>query len=202
MYAEALSGGTGLFAFTGTSVAGDFLRDDGSASGAILQARFGVNIRLKVMGDGNVFADGDFTGSGADFAESIEPLGEKEAYEPGDVLVIDSTGQRRVALASTPYSTRVAGIYSTTPGLLGRQWEDENPRLAEEIPMAIVGIVPCKVSAENGPIAVGDLLVTSSTAGHAMKGTNRKRMLGAVVGKALEHLPKAKGVILALVTLQ
>jgi hypothetical protein len=73
---------------------------------------------------------------------------------------------------------------------------------ANEIPLAIVGIVPCKASAENGPIEAGDLLVTSSTPGHAMKGTDRSRMLGAVVGKALEPLEKGKGVIQVPLTLQ
>ena len=68
--------------------------------------------------------------------------------------------------------------------------------------MALVGIVPCKVSAENGPVARGDLLVTSTTPGHAMKGTDRTRMLGAVAGKALEPLSSGTGVILVLVTLQ
>jgi hypothetical protein len=34
------------------------------------------------------------------------------------------------------------------------------------------------------------------------KGTDRKHMLGAVVGKALELLPSGKGVIQVLVTLQ
>jgi len=66
----------------------------------------------------------------------------------------------------------------------------------------VVGIVPCKVTAENGAIQVGDLLVTSSIRGHAMRGTDRSRMLGAVVGKALEPLPKGTGVIQVLVTLQ
>src|SRR2546422_387097 len=78
----------------------------------------------------------------------------------------------------------------------------DDPNLAKEVPLAIVGIVPCKVSAENGPIEVGDLLVASSTPGHAMKGTDRSRMLGAVVGKALERLCEDKGVIQVLVTLQ
>jgi hypothetical protein len=58
------------------------------------------------------------------------------------------------------------------------------------------------VTAENGPIAPGDLLVTSSIPGYAMRGTNRRRMLGAVVGKALEPLREGKGVIQVLVTLQ
>ncbi len=62
--------------------------------------------------------------------------------------------------------------------------------------------MPCKISAENGPIQAGDLLVASSTPGHAMKGRDRNRMLGAVVGKALGPLPQGTGVIQVLVTLQ
>jgi len=68
--------------------------------------------------------------------------------------------------------------------------------------MAMVGIVPTKVSAENGAIHRGDLLVTSSTPGYAMKGTDRSRMLGAVIGKAMGTLGSGTGVIEVLVTLQ
>lgn len=64
------------------------------------------------------------------------------------------------------------------------------------------GIVPCKVSAENGAIQIGDLLVTSSTPGHAMKGTDRSRMFGAVLGKALQPLPSGAGVIEVMLSLQ
>ena len=62
--------------------------------------------------------------------------------------------------------------------------------------------VPCKVTAANGSIHIGDLLVTSSKPGYAMKGTDRKKMLGAVVGKALQAMPNGDGVIQVLVTLQ
>src|SRR5579871_2273848 len=97
----------------------------------------------------------------------------------------------------------VAGIYSTKPGLLGTTHHIDDPNgRSGEVPLAIVGIVPCKVSAENGPIARGDLLVTSSRPGYAMRGTDRARMLGAVVGKALEPLPDGSGMIQVLVTLQ
>ncbi|MGO9273231.1 MAG: hypothetical protein ACLQOO_23845 [Terriglobia bacterium] len=68
--------------------------------------------------------------------------------------------------------------------------------------LAGLNIVPCKVTAENGTIEEGDLLVTSSRPGYAMKGTDRQRLVGAVVGKALEPLPKGTGVIQVLVTLQ
>jgi hypothetical protein len=122
-------------------------------------------------------------------------------HGPGDLLIVDTTGKRQLKLSSEPYSTLVAGIYSTKPGVLATAHK-MNETAFNEIPLAIVGIVPCKVSAENGPIKSGDLLVTSSTPGHAMKGTDRTRMLGAVVGKALEPLAEGKGIIQVLVTLQ
>jgi hypothetical protein len=73
---------------------------------------------------------------------------------------------------------------------------------AEEIPMAMIGIVPTKVTTENGPIRRGDLLVTSSRLGYAMKGTDRSRLVGAVIGKAMGSLETGTGVIEVLVTLQ
>lgn len=64
--------------------------------------------------------------------------------------------------------------------------------------MAMVGIVPTKVSTENGAIHPGDLLVSSSTLGYAMKGTDRSPMLGA----AMRSLESVTGVIEVIVTLQ
>jgi hypothetical protein len=157
---------------------------------------------FRVDGTGRVFADGGFQPNGADFAESMAVTGDRKQYAVGDLLVIDSTSKRHLAMAQQPYSTLVAGIYSTKPGLLGSTHAVNEPAATNEIPLAVVGIVPCKVTAENGAIQAGDLLVASSTSGHAMKGTDRSRMLGAVVGKALEPLSEGSGVILVLVTLQ
>jgi hypothetical protein len=155
-----------------------------------------------VDGTGRVYADGGFQPGGADFAESMAATGDRSKYAAGDLLMIDPGANRHVALAEQPYSTLVAGIYSTRPGMLGTTRKIDEPASGNEIPLAVVGIVPCKATAENGPIQIGDLLVTSLTPGHAMKGTDRSRMLGAVVGKALEPLPKGAGVIQVLVTLQ
>jgi len=157
---------------------------------------------FRVNHKGTVYADGGFRPFGADFAESMAVAGDQKQYEPGDLLVIDRSGDRRLALTNTAYSTLVAGIYSTKPGVLASQHEMDDPNIAKEVPMAVVGIVPCKVSTENGAIEVGDLLVTSATPGYAMKGTDRTKMLGAVVGKALEPLHEGKGLIHVLVTLQ
>jgi len=157
---------------------------------------------FRVDGTGKVFADGGFQPSGADFAESMAVTGDVSKYAPGDLLVIDPSANRHLALAQQPYSTLVAGIYSTKPGILGSTRQLGEAAAKGEVPLAVVGIVPCKVTAENGPIQVGDLLVTSSTLGHAMKGTDRVRLVGAVVGKALEPLQQGAAVIQVLVTLQ
>lgn len=153
------------------------------------------------------FADGTvqstaYTGvtCGGDFAESVDVTGKRAGYEPGDVLVIDPSAPGKFLKAAEPYSTSVTGIYSTKPGTVGRR--QSTPKSPDEVPMAMVGIVPTKVSAENGPIHPGDLLVTSSTLGYAMKGTDHGRMLGAVIGKALGNLDSGTGVIEVVVTLQ
>ncbi len=160
---------------------------------------------FRVSGDGHVHAAAYDTG-GADFAESVAITGARTKYEPGDVLVIDTRSNRRLAKAQEPYSALVAGVVSTKPGVLASLHSTADrageAAIQNEVPLAVIGIVPCKVTAENGPIAPGDLLGTSSTPGHAMKGTDRRRMLGAVVGKALEPLQQGKGVIQVLVTLQ
>lgn len=139
---------------------------------------------------------------GGDYAESVDVSGDHESYEPGDVLVIDPSFEGRFLRSSAPYSTAVTGIYSTKPGIVGRRQLTAKTHMKEEVPMAMTGIVPTKVSAENGPIRPGDLLVTSSKPGYAMKGTDRTQMLGAVIGKAIGHLDLGVGVIEAVVTLQ
>jgi hypothetical protein len=153
------------------------------------------------------FADGTtqstaFTGvvCGGDYAESVDVSGDRTHYEAGDVLVIDPKSPGKFLKSAEEYSTMVTGIYSTKPGVVGRR--QATPKSDAEVPMAMVGIVPTKVSAENGPIHPGDLLVTSSKVGFAMKGTDRARMLGAVLGKALGSLDSGTGVIEVVVTLQ
>jgi hypothetical protein len=169
---------------------------DNAAGGNLIVGQVGGVTKFRVDGTGQVFT------GGADFAESVAVAGERGEYEPGDVLTIDTTGRRTMEKSSTAYSTMVAGIYSTKPGVLASPHPADHAKLNDEVPLAVIGIVPTKVTAENGEIAAGDLLVTSSRPGHAMKGTDRSPMLGAVVGKALEPLKAGTGVILVLVTLQ
>ena len=148
---------------------------------------------------GKGFFNGGTQNSGADFAEQMSVAGSEAEYEPGDVLVISASADRTVELSTQPFATTVIGVYSTEPAVLAGAPDTDEPLAG--IPVAITGIVPCKVSAENGPIHRGDLLVTSSTPGHAMRaGPNPPQ--GTVLGKALGELKEGTGVIYVLVTLQ
>ncbi|MBI3949581.1 MAG: hypothetical protein HY314_03905 [Acidobacteria bacterium] len=173
-----------------------------SQSGNLFEG-FAVALRFRVRNDGQVRSNVGFTTPAADFAEMTEveeaSSREAESYQPGDVLIISpETG--KLKKCSQPYCPLVAGIYSTHPGFLGGQGIEESS--TNKVPLALIGQVPCKVTTENGAIAIGDLLVTSSTPGSAMKGTDRNLMLGAIVGKALEPLSSGTGTIRVLVTLQ
>lgn len=173
-------------------------------------ARLEINGSVKLTsgsGASLTFADGTIQSTawkgslcGGDYAESVDVSGDRTRYEPGDVLVISDGDGSDVSKSTQSYSTLVAGIYSTKPGLVGRR--QQAVKSDTEVPMAMVGVVPTKVSTENGSIKRGDLLVTSSTEGYAMKGTDHTRMLGAIVGKALGSLDSGTGVIEVLVSLQ
>ena len=153
----------------------------------------------RVDREGRGYFNGGTQASGADLAEQLAVEGQEADYEPGDVLVISAVADRAVALASEPFSTAVIGVYSTRPAFLAGAPDTDDPLAG--IPVAITGIVPCKVSAENGPIRRGDLLVTASTPGHAMRAGDTPPQ-GAVLGKALGELKEGSGVIEILVTLQ
>jgi len=183
--------------------------DNGSGS-ASFAGNVGVNGNINLTtgsGAHMTYSDGTvqstaWTGvlSGGDYAESVDVVGERLDYLPGDVLMIDPEHQDRFRKASEPYSHMVAGIYSTKPGVTGRR--QPTVKSPDEIPMAMIGIVPTKVSTENGPVLSGDLLVASSTPDYAMKGTDKDRLTGAIIGKAMGHLENGRGLIEVLVTLQ
>jgi len=164
-------------------------------SGDLLRAFISAGqLRFRFQNDGWARADGGWTTPAADFAEMLPAV---PGLEPGDVLVVGADG--KLARSTQAYQPTVVGVYSTRPGFVGGQ--PVEGELEGHIPLAVVGVVPVKASAENGPIRPGDLLVASATPGHAMKaGPNPPQ--GTVIGKALEGLEKGTGVIQMLVVLQ
>jgi len=170
---------------------------------------------------GNVHIDGTVQTPAADYADML-PVA--EAVEAGDVLVIGPDG--KLIRSNVSYATNVAGVYSTDPGFVGGgvaanadegdpeelALRDSLPDLLtdeslERVPVAMAGAVPCKVSAENGAIQPGDLLVSSDTPGHAMQADPLEvdgvefYQPGTILGKAMESLDQGTGVILVLVSL-
>jgi hypothetical protein len=147
-----------------------------------------------VANNGNVTADGTIAGGGADFAELLPAA---SGLAPGDVLIVDADG----VLARSTHANELAvvGVYSTRPSFLGGASGDSD--LTGKVPLAVSGIIPVKVSAENGAIRPGDLLVASSTPGHAMRAPHNPAP-GTVIGKALGSLTSKTGVVKMLVLLR
>jgi hypothetical protein len=96
----------------------------------------------------------------------------------------------------------VIGVYATRPGvLLTEQGMDQS--LEGLVPVGVVGVLPTKVSAENGPIRRGDLLVSARTPGYAMRADPDRLRFGMVLGKALGELRRGeRGMIPVLVNVK
>ena len=116
--------------------------------------------------------------------------------------MLDTSKSNQVIASTQPYDSRIAGVISSGPGIaLGEQTESR-------VLVATTGRVKVKVDASNGPIQIGDLLVTSDKPGLAMKsipvdvGGVRIHRPGTLIGKALEPLQKGQGEILVLLSLQ
>lgn len=148
---------------------------------------------------GNVTVNGNIAAKYQDVAEWVES---SQDLAPGTVVVLDSTKSNQVIAATQSYDSRVAGVISLQPGIaLGEQAEGR-------VLVATTGRVKVKVDATNGPIQIGDLLVTSDREGFAMKsmpvevGGVRIHRPGTLIGKALEPLAKGTGEILVLLSMQ
>lgn len=159
--------------------------------------------KLDVTGNvkvtGNIAVSGNIAAKYQDVAEWVES---SQHLSPGTVVVLDVTKSNQVVAATQAYDSRVAGVISRQPGLaLGEEAEGR-------VLVATTGRVKVKVDATNGPIQIGDLLVTSDREGVAMKslpvevGGVRIHRPGTLIGKALEPLAKGTGEILVLLSLQ
>ena len=155
------------------------------------------NNKLHVAG--SITVDGNINAKYQDVAEWVDSSQELVA---GTVVVLDSSRSNQVLASTQSYDSRVAGVISLRPGLtLGEAAEGR-------VLVATTGRVKVKVDATNGPIQIGDLLVTSDKEGVAMKsvaieiGGAKIHRPGTLIGKALEPLAQGTGEILVLLSLQ
>jgi hypothetical protein len=116
IYARNAGGGKGLSAYSYSGVPGWF-GTYGNLNLLVAEEEVtpgSWDVRFRVERLGNVRADGQFYGGGADFAEMLPGV---QGLNPGDVLVIGPDGQ--LQLSMTPNAANVAGVFSTQPGFVG-----------------------------------------------------------------------------------
>jgi hypothetical protein len=132
---------------------------------------------FRVGSNGNIYtsASGTVNSGGADLAENYTS---DQDLQKGELVSIDPTNNHAVQRSKYQYEPDLVGVVSTDPGFVAGAFTDNS------YPIALVGRVPVKVSTENGMIAIGDRLTSSSTPGYAMKAVKA----GRVIGKALESL--------------
>lgn len=159
--------------------------------------------KLHVTGNVKIVGSIDVTGNiNAKYQDMAEWVESSQELPAGTVVVLDPTKSNQVIASTQSYDSRVAGVISLRPGVvLGERGEGR-------VLVATTGRVRVKVEATNGPIQIGDLLVTSEKSGVAMKsvpveiGGVRIHRPGTLIGKALEPLAEGIGEILVLLSLQ
>jgi hypothetical protein len=142
---------------------------------------------------------GDVILQNADCAEDFDVI-DCGTADPGSVMVLGDDG--KLHISTRAYDRRVAGVVSGAgpykPGLV----LDRQRTARDRLPISLVGKAFCKVDAQYAAIAVGDLLTSSPTPGHAMRAEDPLKAFGAVLGKALRPLQVGQGMIPVLIALQ
>ena len=138
----------------------------------------------------NVYAEiFDGTATSAQYADLAENYLADNQYEVGTVLIFG--GEQELTTTKLHNDTRVAGVVSENPAhLMNSSLEGENVTA-----LALTGRTKIKVV---GIVQKGDLLVSSTTEGHAIRNNDAKA--GTIIGKALQNKDDAgEGVIEAVI---
>jgi hypothetical protein len=143
--------------------------------------------------DGDAYTKGGVIAGAADLAEYFYDA--TASLTSGELVSIDANNPNAVVRSSQVTDPALMGVVSTKPGFLGNFAADrkDNPNWSV---IALAGQVPTKVNAENGPIAVGDAITSSSVPGVGMKADAGD----PTVGIALEALADGEGVVQVLIS--
>ena len=139
-------------------------------------------------GSGDIYANlFQGTATSARYADLAEKYSGPEDLAPGDVVSFG--GDLEVEACEQDTHHAVAGVISTDPAYMMNSD-------AEGHYVALAGRVPCKVT---GPVAKGDLMVSSSVKGHAKADNNAPA--GRIIGKAIGSSEGGEAVIEVLVNM-
>ena len=167
------------------------------ASGNVGIGTTSPTAKLHVIGD--VTVSGNIAAKYQDVAEWVVS---ERPLDAGTVVMLNTEATDQVMVSDSAYSTAVAGVVSAQPGLILGEAADNKSKIAT------YGRVKVKADATRRPIRIGDILVSSDLAGHAMAsepidvGGVKIHRPGTIVGKALEPLDSGRGEILVLLSMQ
>jgi hypothetical protein len=192
--AATASSGDAIASFDNTAGSQMIVRGDGNVGIGITSPTSKLHVNGSIT-----IENGNINAKYQDVAEWVES---SQQLVAGTVVVLDENRNNQVIASTQSYDSRVAGVISLQPGIaLGEHGEGR-------VLVATTGRVKVKVDATNGPIKIGDLLVTSDKEGFAMKSLPvefsgvRMHRPGTLIGKALEPLASGTGEILVLLSLQ
>ena len=147
-----------------------------------------INLGSATLKYANVYAT-TFQGqaTSAQYADLAEKYTTDAELDAGTVVCFG--GDAEVTACDHEADHRVAGVISTDPAYMMNSGADGQY-------VALTGRVPCKVT---GPVAKGDLLVSSSVKGHAKADNNAAP--GRIIGKAIGSSEGGETVIEVLVNM-
>jgi len=148
---------------------------------------------FRVQANGAVYADGAYTGTGADYAEYF--FTKNKDLVAGETVCIDEENNNAIKRCSRSGDTNIMGIVSSNPSVIGNGQDDrENDENYKVIGM--LGQIPARVNDENGAIKIGDGLAAAN-----MPGYLRKAEAGeSTVGIALEKLVSGDSTIQVMIS--
>ncbi len=195
---RATNSTTTLVSLVSGAGAGAFVLDTSStlanaASSILLSVRNNSTKVMSLSAGGNLRTTGAMNANQnantiGDFAEYID-VSPEETVEPGDIVIADPNNPEKFKKSIGAYALGVAGVISDTGQfLIGA----EGPGRAA---LSLAGLVHVKASAENGPIVVGDYVVTASKPGVAMRYNPEDGKTASVVGLAISALASGEGEI-------
>lgn len=148
------------------------------------------NRKFSVRCNGQVYADGAYAGTGADFAEYFASAG--SAPDSGDVVTLDASG--KVVFGTAGTRDAVIGVVSAKPGFVGNT---NDVTATSSVIVGLLGQIPTHASAVSSPIFAGDFLMAGD-GGTAVKANGP----GMVIGRALDPLASGTSTILVYVSPQ
>jgi len=168
----------------------DVVSSNVATSDLVLFGNYTDNRKFSVRCNGSVFADGAYSGTGADFAEHFQ-VSSSTTLLPGTVIVIHpGIGSASSTVAASASTTRrqTLGVISTAPGFVGNSSEIMSSSTHTVI-VGLLGQILTHVSASSSPIHAGDVLMAGDN-GMAVKAKGPGMVLGTAMGSLISGTGK------------